>query len=174
MTTIITAKMKITKENSWKLVKYLTFFKDKQQKLMIFAYGFFVFALACAGIVMNLVIGEPVIMLITGVAVLIMVLYAFFFLALMKKTAGKLCEAGEGQNDFIIGLDKNLILVKNQEGKPVAFYDWEQTGEVYIAPCAAYIFIKDGGGLIIIEYDALIDGSKEELTALLEDKIEQK
>ena len=164
---MITAQVKMTKENTWDFIKFYMLLKTGRHKMMLAVYICTALVMAAAGVITCIVTGEPVILVITAAAILILAAYAGFFMILMKNTAKNLFKATEKNDAFSVSLDENMIFIGDSE-KPVMVYDWGQAEEIYEAPKAVYILIKDGA-LIIIEYSAITEDSKKELLRLVKD-----
>jgi hypothetical protein len=170
---MITAKVKNTRENVWDFIIFFTLFLNKRNKVMLLVYLLCFAVIILGGIITFAVMKEILILIITLLFVLVMFISIFVVFLLLKSSTYDFFMAGGGEQaePLTVTLDKNVIIMKKGD-TPVALYEWERVGDAFNAKTASYIFTSTGseGSVLIISHDAITEGTREELIAIIEER----
>lgn len=168
---MIITKMVWTKENVREFVTYYTLYKSKTQRILLISYLICAAFICIFGLTVFFILKETIILFVSLGAFVIMAGYIIFFYMMMRSMAKKLITANAENNDLEVCFNEDVIFIR-KDNEPFGAIYWDNINEIYTAKNTAYLMSKENA-LILVEYNRIIAGSKEEFIKLLESKNEQ-
>lgn len=167
---MIELKVKWDNKNVWEFVKYNSMNKIKGFKIffIVFLVCFILLASAC---IAAYIIFQEIMMLLSAVLLFVIVgVYLLIFIGMLKKYAKQILKANDDKETNSVTITDDFIIV-SQNDIPIGKMQWESVVSIdrNDKKDSAYI-MTDKNALLLIEYNNITEGTKEELLQLLERK----
>lgn len=125
-------------------------------------------ALPIAGIIGYFMINDPLMLVVTGAALIIGVCVVIILTVVINNTAAKLMEAYSKQDGLVCSVSDERIII-SRDGKPQRVLGWDSITEMFEGKHA--FFLKAGeNGLMILDKDKMLSGSLQETSELFAKK----
>ncbi|MDR0821885.1 MAG: hypothetical protein LBN40_05435 [Oscillospiraceae bacterium] len=163
------AELKYTEKFVWTFVKSRVFINSKIKYAFFGLFAVIVVLLTTLGINMATLTGDNRYLFGAVGVCAILIAYVLIMYVILKKNAEKLYTSLQSHAGLEAAFDKDVILIREGK-KPLRATYWADTDSITLTDNGVFFIDGDGEVFLMIDFDNLKVGDKDEFTAFLEER----
>lgn len=159
------------KENVTDYLRTTMFGKNWAHKFLIVALLVCLLAVAVSGVVMFIALDRPEMLILTGTAVILGIIYPLFLHFFLKSLTKKLTQENPEEKGVTIGIsERDILLIRNNT--PCGKIEWSDITEIFEGKTGFFLIEKEGS-VIILGKNSIHSGTYDEAEQILNAKAMQ-